>query len=130
MLAAYKLVIDTNVYSALLAGDKKVQKTIEQASLVLVPPIVIAELLVWFQLGKKEKQNLQLLSEFLEQPTVEQPPITMTTAKQFAQIFTHLKTIGKPIPINDVWIAACAKEHNAELLTLDKHFQLIPDLLI
>lgn len=129
MLTACKIVIDTNAYSALMIGNKNVQKTIEQASVVLLTPIVIAELLIGFRLGTKESQNLQLLSNFLRQPTVEQPPITATTAQQFAQIFTHLKGIGKPIPINDVWIAACALEHGARLITLDQHFQLIPNLL-
>ena len=39
-----------------------------------------------------------------------------------------MKKDGSPIPINDVWIAAQAMEHGAELLTDDRHFERVAGL--
>ena len=40
-----------------------------------------------------------------------------------------LRKKGRPIPINDVWIAASCMEHGARLITFDTHFAEIDGLL-
>lgn len=37
---------------------------------------------------------------------------------------------GKPLPINDVWIAASAIQHDLTLVTRDKHFNEISNLKV
>lgn len=49
-------------------------------------------------------------------------PVSRRTADHFAAIFTSLRRKGRPIPTNDVWIAAHAMEWNAELISFDRHF--------
>ena len=49
-------------------------------------------------------------------------PVSRRTADHFAEIFTLLRRKGRPIPTNDVWIAAHAMEWNAELISFDRHF--------
>ena len=51
------------------------------------------------------------------------------TAEQYARLFVQLKRAGTPIPDNDLWIAALALEHDLMLITRDRHFQDIPQLL-
>jgi tRNA(fMet)-specific endonuclease VapC len=51
------------------------------------------------------------------------------TAEQYARLFVQLKRAGTPIPDNDLWIAALALEHDLMLITRDRHFQHIPQLL-
>ena len=46
------------------------------------------------------------------------------------EIVATLYKKGKPIPTNDVWIAAIAKQHGFTLITRDKHFNEIEDLII
>ncbi|MFZ2948559.1 MAG: PIN domain-containing protein [Desulfuromonadaceae bacterium] len=51
-----------------------------------------------------------------------------SSAEFFAMIFNNLKQIGKPVPTNDVWIAASAMQHGRTLATLDSHFKYITGL--
>jgi len=38
--------------------------------------------------------------------------------------------LGKPIPTNDLWVAAQALEHGAVLITFDQHFHDVPGLRV
>ena len=55
-------------------------------------------------------------------------PVTRTTADRFGRIAAALRKAGKPIPTNDIWIAAHAFESGAELVTFDRHFEAVPGL--
>jgi predicted nucleic acid-binding protein len=44
------------------------------------------------------------------------------------QIKAELAHLGKPIPDNDVWIAALARQHDLPLATRDDHFTAVPAL--
>lgn len=56
-------------------------------------------------------------------------PITDTTAEWFAEIKRMLRKKDRPIPSNDVWIAASCMEHGCKLLSFDAHFSEIDELL-
>ena len=70
-----------------------------------------------------------LLRKLLTKTTVGVLQPGRETAEQYARVFVQLKRAGTPIPDNDLWIAALALEHNLLLITRDKHFQHIPQLL-
>ena len=55
-------------------------------------------------------------------------PITAQTADSYALVYSNLRRTGRPIPTNDLWIAASALEHGAALLTRDSHFGAIDGL--
>jgi tRNA(fMet)-specific endonuclease VapC len=40
----------------------------------------------------------------------------------------HLHEKGRPLPDNDIWIAATARHHGMTLVTRDSHFQDAEDL--
>ena len=46
----------------------------------------------------------------------------------YAKIRYQLRVKGKPMPENDVWIAAAAMEHDLPLLTRDAHFRNVNGL--
>ena len=52
------------------------------------------------------------------------------TSEFFGQIFKELKLKGKPIPTNDLWIGAIAKQYEIPIFTYDKHFSEIDHLEI
>jgi tRNA(fMet)-specific endonuclease VapC len=54
----------------------------------------------------------------------------METARQYGLIRADLAQKGRPIPDNDVWIAAIAIEYNLVLVTRDTHFENIDKLSI
>lgn len=124
-----RLVIDTNAYSSLLAGDESVARALAESEEVLLSAIVIGELLDGLRGGSKEAENRSHLERFREKPRTVTVPVTATTAEWFAQIKQQLRRKGTPIPINDVWIAAVCMEHGAALLSSDAHFARIDGLL-
>lgn len=125
-----KVLLDTNAYSALVSGDQRVLEFIERANQVIMSPICIGELLAGFVQGSKESTNRSLLSDFLKKPTVQTASISGETAEWYANIYSDLKKNGKPIPINDVWVAAQTMESGAVLVTYDHHFKDVPGLRI
>lgn len=125
-----KIAFDTNAYSRLLNGERYLQQILEEASIVYISVIVIGELLFGFKGGNKEKQNKKLLDEFLHNSAVQTINVTAETADIYADVKGTIKTKGKPIPTNDIWIAAHTIEYGAKLVTFDKHFYEIPGLRI
>jgi tRNA(fMet)-specific endonuclease VapC len=54
--------------------------------------------------------------------------VGVETARGYAELRRELKTAGTPIPSNDTWIAALAREHRLPVVTRDVHFQAIRGL--
>ena len=123
-----RVLIDTNAYTALMAGNGTIADILETSDAVILSPIVIGELHDGFRNGTRYRENLQILDRFRAQPRTVTVPITDTTAEWFAEIKQGLRRRGLPIPINDVWIAASCMEHGALLLTLDAHFDAVDGL--
>jgi tRNA(fMet)-specific endonuclease VapC len=123
-----KLLLDTNAYSALRRGDDSVARSIRAATHVLVSAVVAGELLYGFRHGNRCEENVRELREFLRSPDVTFLGVTWTTADRFGRIAADLRKQGTPIPTNDIWIAAHAMEHGADLLSFDRHFDHVPGL--
>ena len=125
-----RVVLDTNAWVALVAGDQGIADVLSTADAVILPSIVLGELLDGFLGGTREEDNRRILARFRNKPRTVVAPITADTAEWFAVIKQGLRRKGRTIPINDVWIAACAMEHGAQLLTLDGHFKDIEGLVL
>ena len=124
-----RVCLDTNAYAALLGGDRAIAEVLARAEVVILSPVVIGELLDGFAGGTRESENREILERFRAKPRTVSVPITAETAEWFASVKRQLRRKGRPIPINDVWIAASAMEHGARLLSLDRHFDDIDGLL-
>ena len=61
-------------------------------------------------------------------PQTEITTITSATADTYADIRLELKRLGTPIPPNDVWVAALARQHDLAVLTNDSHFDLVDQI--
>ena len=70
------------------------------------------------------------MREFLESPRVAILSLDEETAERYAAIRDYLRQQGRPIPVNDLWIAASAAQHGLRLLTLDDHFNSLPQVLV
>jgi len=123
-----KLLLDTSAYSGFRRGAPSVVEKIAGSDSVLISPIVLGELLYGFRKGAKFEQNIRMLRRFLDHEAVDIAPVGEVTADRYSRIVVQLKKDGSPIPINDVWIAAQAMEHGAELLTSDRHFEQVAGL--
>ena len=125
-----RIAIDTNVYIAFKCDDQAVIEAFRNCDLIGVDITVVAELFSGFFLGGKEKKNREELEEFLNSPRVELLPHDLETAEYYALIVRRLKAKGRPIPTNDIWIAASAMKHGLALYSFDTHFQEIEGLLL
>lgn len=123
-----QLLIDTNVYVAFKRNDPKVIELLRQVESIAINTVVLGELLAGFIGGHREAVNRKELDLFLDSPRVELLVLDESSADFFALVFNNLKQIGKPVPSNDIWIAASAMQHGRTLATLDSHFTHIAGL--
>ena len=79
--------------------------------------------------GTQQPRNENLLRRFMTRDTVGVLLPDQGTAERYAHLFVQLKRAGTPIPDNDLWIAALALENDLVLITRDRHFERIPQLL-
>lgn len=105
------VLFDTNAYVSFKRNEKAIVEVVQSAESICISPIVIGELIAGFDNGGKAKQNKIELQKFLESPRIIIYPITLDTSQFFSQIYCSLKSKGKPIPTNDMWIASQALEH-------------------
>ena len=123
-----RLMLDTSAYSRFRSGDTRVRDLIADADLVMVPAPVIGELHGAFELGSRARENRVALGELLAEPFVQFIPVTETVARHYGRAFASLRRAGTPIPANDIWIAACALDQGACLVTFDHDFERVPGL--
>ncbi len=125
-----RVLVDTSAYSAFMRGHPELKLALQRAEEIYLNPIVLGELQSGFRRGKHQARNEKGLEEFLDAPRVELIPILDSTAVRYAEILTYLRRAGTPLPTIDVWIAASAMEHGLRVVTTDKHFQEIPQILV
>ena len=125
-----RVALDTNRLTDLFQGDAELADRLGECDEVWIPLIVLAEMKAGFLGGSQQYRNETLLQTFLGKPTVGILLPARETAEQYARLFVQLKRAGTPIPDNDLWIAALALEHDLQLITRDRHFKSIPQLLL
>jgi len=125
-----RIAIDTNIYTSFKANDESAVEAFRNCDFIGVDITVIAELLSGFSLGGKEKRNRQELEAFLNSPRVEILMHVMETAEYYALIVRRMKAQSRPIPTNDIWIAANAMKHGLALYSFGSHFGEIQGLLL
>jgi len=122
------LLLDTNFYTAFCKGEDRAVQIIQQARKIFLPFVVVAELRSGFLCGTKARQNERSLTLFLNSERVEILYADENTTHQYAAVFAQLRLLGKPIPTNDIWIAALAVQHDLILCSNDRHFDLLPQI--
>lgn len=125
-----RLLIDTNIYSYALKGDDNVIECLRKAEEIGFSVISIGELLSGFKGGGREQKNRDELEAFLDSPRVVVYSVNEDTAEFYAEILHNLRKIGRPVPTNDIWIAAVAFQNGLRLFTKDAHFKEIAGLAL
>jgi tRNA(fMet)-specific endonuclease VapC len=125
-----KILLDTNGYVAFKRGDEAALRIIQNAAVIGFSVVVLGELLAGFSSGNKESTNRQELKAFLDSPRIVLLNTSETTSEFYAKVFSGLRQKGKPIPTNDLWIAATALEHGYAIFTNDNHFKEIDGLIV
>jgi tRNA(fMet)-specific endonuclease VapC len=120
------LITDTNALSAFVEGDESLSRVIEDDARLAVPVIALGEYLYGIRHSRFRARYEAWVRMYL--PDMDLLPVGEGTARHYAEIRSELKANGRPIPSNDMWIAALAREHTLPLVSRDHHFDAVSGL--
>jgi tRNA(fMet)-specific endonuclease VapC len=121
-----KYLLDTNIVVGLFTHDVGIAAQFATAPEVFVSVTVLGELYYGAQKSARVDDNLERLHQFLDEVVVIENDIA--TAYQYGLIRNELRVKGQPIPENDMWIAAAARQHDLALVSRDVHFAHVDGL--
>lgn len=122
--------LDTSAISGFLRGEEPIRDCMVSADELVVNPVVLGELKAGFVMGSAERRNRDILEQFLSSPRVRVVDIDEGTSDRYAAIVKTLRSAGRPVPTNDIWIAASAMQHGLTLLATDRHYLDVPQVLL
>ena len=120
------MILDTNGLSALADGDPGVAPILQQAAEIALPVIALGEYRYGIRQSRHRARYERWLNEVLAACRILS--VDENTAAVYADIRGELKRAGRPLPGNDLWIAALARQHSLPLLSRDQHFDLVAGL--
>lgn len=121
---ANNILLDTNIVIALLRNEERVRMNLASFDGVFIPAIVVGELIYGVHNSRSPVREAAKVKSFLT--SLDESailPCDHTTAQVYGWLKHERSKIGKPIPENDVWIAALAFQFDTPLATRDTHFQ-------
>jgi tRNA(fMet)-specific endonuclease VapC len=122
-----RILLDTPIVIALFAKESPIQERLTQAAEVFIPSIVLGELYYGARKSVRLEVNLERIDELAS--TTRVLACNTDTAKQYGQIKQALKAKGRPLPENDIWIAAVAIQYGLTVVSRDDHFYEVDGLL-
>jgi tRNA(fMet)-specific endonuclease VapC len=126
---AVRVALDTNRYVDLCKGVADTVALMEEAEVVILPFVVVAELRAGFAHGRRQADNERTLRRFLFKDGVRVLFADDQTTHHYASVYRQLRTQGTPIPTNDIWLASLVLQHNLALHARDAHFDHLPQIV-
>ena len=123
-----RYLLDTNVVIAIFASDRQVHQRLREASEVFVSSVVLGELYYGARKSSHIESNLKKVEEFAAANAILD--CDSTTAGHYGRVKNELRDKGRPIPENDIWIAAIARQHELTLVSHDSHFKAVDELSV
>ena len=122
-----RCLLDTSVIIHIFKENADIIAQLQAFSEIFVPSIAAGELYYGAYCSGNITKHLDQSNEFLRKYTTLSPDII---TGDYGRIKKSLKDKGKPIPENDIWIAAIAIQFNLPLFALDRHFKEIINLTL
>jgi tRNA(fMet)-specific endonuclease VapC len=120
------VILDTNGLSALVEGALVLQPILSKANRVAIPVVALGEYRYGISQSRDRLRYEQWLADYL--PGFQILDIDERTTFSYSAVRAELKKAGKPIPSNDMWIAALCRQHSLPLLSRDHHFDAVAGL--
>jgi tRNA(fMet)-specific endonuclease VapC len=121
-----RFLLDTNIVIALFGEEPAVLEQLAAAQEVFVPVIVLGELYYGARKSARADVNIARITEFASSAAVL--GCDAVTAQHYGRLKNDLRIKGRPIPENDIWIAAVAEQHGLTVVSRDDHFVEVPDV--
>lgn len=123
-----RCLLDTNIVIALFANEAAVKDNLAKVDEVFIPSVVIGELCYGAHKSARAKENLSRIDDFASSGLVLE--CDTETARVYGESKNNLRLKGRPLPENDIWIAAIAVQHELTLISRDAHFSEIENLKV
>jgi tRNA(fMet)-specific endonuclease VapC len=120
------MILDTNAVSAVADNDSAAVRLFGDAPSIELPAIVLGEYRFGIAQSRRRKEYEKWLEDLVA--ATRFLPVDQETTRYYSQVRSELKKGGKPIPSNDLWIAALARQHRLPLMSQDAHFDAVPGL--
>lgn len=119
-----RLLLDTNALLDFAESEPAIMEVLARAQALVLPVVVVGE----YRFGIAQARNPTDYNHWLERLIVQTDVLNITdeTTTHYATVRLDLKRVGKPIPMNDVWIAALCRQHELPILSRDRHFDAVP----
>ena len=117
------MILDTNALSAFLDEDAGLLEMLGTTRALHLPAIVLGEFRFGLRNSRKKRTLIPIL-DALEADCVVLA-VDSLTAREYADVRSELRVAGKPIPVNDTWIAALGRQHRLEIASKDAHFDCV-----
>jgi tRNA(fMet)-specific endonuclease VapC len=117
------LILDTNALSAFADEDPGIETALREAEFLALPVIALGEYRYGIAQSRYQEEYEAWLNGLLAECRLIE--ITEPTTKFYAGVQNELRAAGKPIPANDIWIAALCRQHKLPLLSRDHHFDFV-----
>jgi predicted nucleic acid-binding protein len=114
------MILDTNALSAFFDGDSKLRQVVSNARELCLPVIVLGEYRFGLMHSRERKKIEPAFAAFATAARVL--AVDTETVQPYAEICSELKRAGKPLPSNDIWIAALARQYSLPVVSQDAHF--------
>lgn len=123
-----KYLLDTSTLVDLINKDTIIPARLTFNEEVFIPSIALGELYYGAFKSTHTQENVKRLDQISKTNTII--GCDTATARIYGNIKNTLIKKGKPIPENDIWIAAIAQQHQLTLVTRDKHYDYVENLTI
>jgi len=123
-----RFLLDTNISIAFLSGERAVVDQVDDVDAYFVSSIIAGEMFYGASYSANVDENIRRIESFLGD--AELVACDEGTSRLYGEIKASLRRKGRPIPDNDIWIAASAKQHSLELVTRDGHFEEVDGLTL
>jgi tRNA(fMet)-specific endonuclease VapC len=116
-----KYLLDTNCAIQLLSDLKRVEERLSRDTSYYLSAIILGELFFGAYKSHRVRENLEKINELMNSMRILS--CDEITADHYGLLKKQVRQKGRPIPENDLWLAALARQHSLVLLTRDRHFQ-------
>jgi len=120
------VILDTNAISAWCDGDAALLAVLPADRPLFLPAIVLGEYRFGIKVARDRRTREAWLAEVESAVTVLD--VNGETARHYADVREELRKARTPIPENDLWIAALARQHDLPVITRDAHFDRVSHL--
>jgi tRNA(fMet)-specific endonuclease VapC len=126
MVKIEPIALDTNIVIDVLNNNQVIVEALKDYREIYLPITVCGELLFGAKNSARREKNEQRFRQFIQACLILN--VNELVAEDYAEIRKTLKDKGRPLPENDIWIAATCRVNNLPLVTHDKHFEMIEGL--